>query len=275
MSTIDDRILNIDRVICRHIGSADFSPRGAVSQDVLAQLRNFLEHIMLKFYANGGDIDNTYENICKAIEFVQTRGDLKLLYKFHGIYVWTNTSTQSKLSVLNRVFKLYDADPTDLVFYLREENEGVEDEVGTRYELRRKYWTYALDYINKAHGEGGSFSNVNPSKENWINGFFGISGFSLCCVANYDSARVELYLGKAKKEDNKKAFDAVILHKDAIENSLGVKLIWNRGDDIKSSKISYQINDVSIENETDWLQMAKFHAHWSKKFYDVIVPYLR
>ena len=94
-------------------------------------------------------------------------------------------------------------------------------------------------------------------------------------MANYDSARVELYFGKAKKEDNKKAFDAVILHKDAIENSLGVKLIWNRGDDIKSSKISYQINDVSIENETDWLQMAKFHAHWSKKFYDVIVPYLR
>lgn len=74
---------------------------------------------------------------------------------------------------------------------------------------------------------------------------------------------------------NKKAFDAVILYKDAIENSLGVKLIWNRGDDIKSSKISYQINDVSIENETDWFQMAKFHAHWSKKFYDVIVPYLR
>lgn len=192
-----------------------------------------------------------------------------------GIYVWTNTSTQSKLSVLSRVFKLYDADPTDLVFYLRDENEGVEDEVGTRYELRRKYWTYALDYIKKTHGEGGSFSNVNPSKENWINGFFGISGFSLCCVANYDSARVELYFGKAKKEDNKKAFDAVILHKDAIENSLGVKLIWNRGDDIKSSKISYQINNVSIENETDWLQMAKFHAHWSKKFYDVIVPYLR
>lgn len=83
MSTINDRIKNIDRVICRHISSADFSSRGAISQDILAQLRNFLEHIMLKFYANGGDIDNTYENICKAIEFVQTRGDLKLLYKFH------------------------------------------------------------------------------------------------------------------------------------------------------------------------------------------------
>ena len=75
MSTIDDRILNIGQVICRHIGTADFSPRGAVSQDVLAQSTNFLEHIMLKINANGGDIDNTYENTCKAIEFVQTRGD--------------------------------------------------------------------------------------------------------------------------------------------------------------------------------------------------------
>lgn len=83
MLTIDDKIKNIDSVICRHINSVNFSSRGAISQDILAQLRNFLEHTMLKFYANGRDIDNTYENICKAIEFVQTRGDLKLLYKFH------------------------------------------------------------------------------------------------------------------------------------------------------------------------------------------------
>lgn len=191
-----------------------------------------------------------------------------------GIYVLTSTNTQSKLSVLRRVFKMYDADPTDMVFYLRDENEGVENEGGTRYELHSKYWTYALEHIKQAHRGGGSFNNVNPSKENWINGFFGISGFSLCCVANYDSARVELYFGKSKKEENKKAFDAVILQKDAIEKALGVKLLWNRGDDIKSSKISYQLNGISIENETDWLQMAKFHAEWSKKFYDVIVPYL-
>ena len=84
MPNIDDRIRNIDNVICRHIASAGFSPRGAVSQDILAQLRNFIEHIMLKFYANGGYIENTYPNICAAIEFVQTRGDLKVLYKFHN-----------------------------------------------------------------------------------------------------------------------------------------------------------------------------------------------
>lgn len=71
-----------------------------------------------------------------------------------GIYVWTNTSTASKLSVLNRLFKLYDEEPADLMFYLRDENESNEDEPGSRHELRRKYWTYALPIIQKAHGEG-------------------------------------------------------------------------------------------------------------------------
>ena len=86
---------------------------------------------------------------------------------------------------------------------------------------------------------------------------------------------VELYLGKVKKEENKKAFDMLIRYKDDIEKALGVSLVWSREEDMKTSKISYKLNNVSIKNETDWLQMAKFHAEWSKKFYDVIVPYLR
>lgn len=94
-------------------------------------------------------------------------------------------------------------------------------------------------------------------------------------MANFDFAMVELYLGKVKKEENKKAFDMLIRYKDDIEKALGVSLVWSREDDMKTSKISYKLNNVSIKNETDWLQMAKFHAEWSKKFYDVIVPYLR
>lgn len=192
-----------------------------------------------------------------------------------GIFVWTNNNTISKLSVLQRVFKLYKTDPTDLVFYLRDENDAAEDETGTRFELRRKYWEYALVFIKEANRDGGLFANVNTSKDNWINGAFGISGFNIACVANFDSARIELYLAKSKKEDNKKAFDSLFEHKDEIEKSLGVSLNWKRGDDIKSSKIFYHITGVSIEKEADWHQIAKFHAEWSKKFYDVIVPYLR
>jgi len=80
---IDRQILTIDIVICRYIDNITTSPRGEISQDILSHLRNFIEHIMLKFYANGQDIDDSYENICKAIKFVKTRSNLKVLRQFH------------------------------------------------------------------------------------------------------------------------------------------------------------------------------------------------
>ena len=192
-----------------------------------------------------------------------------------GIHVLTNTNTQSKLSVLSRLFKLYDEDPTDLVFYLRGDNEANTDEPGSRYELRRKYWTYALPIIQEAHSASGTFRNVSPSRDNWINGFFGIGGFYLCCVANLDAARSEVIFGKENKQENKEAFDSLYMHKVEIEAALGTTLQWSRSDDSKSSKVYIQLDNVSIGNETDWLQMAKFHADWTKKFYDVIVPYIK
>lgn len=84
MLNIDNQILNINKVICRHIDHADSFPRGVISQDILAQLRNFIEHIMLKFYAQGGDIENTYENICRAITYTKTHGKLNTVYRFHS-----------------------------------------------------------------------------------------------------------------------------------------------------------------------------------------------
>ena len=192
-----------------------------------------------------------------------------------GIYVLTNSSTQNKLSVLKRVFKLYNEDPNDLVFYLRDNNSQAEEEAGTRFEVRRKYWAFALEKIKEANSENHIFRNVTPAKGNWINGAFGIGSFYICCVANSDSARVDLYMGKKDKLANKAAYDKLLANKSTIESVLGAALIWNRGDDVNSSKVSYQLNNVSIENETDWLQMANFQAHWSRKFYDVLVPYLR
>lgn len=191
-----------------------------------------------------------------------------------NVYVQTNTNTQSKLSVLNRLYKLYGMNPTDLVFYLRDSNDK-EDEKGTRFEIRRKYWEYALKFIKEENFDNKSFDNVNTSKENWINGTFGIGGFAICCIANYDFARVDVYFGKTNANENKIAFDNVMLHKLEIESNFGVNLEWDRGDDVKRSIISYRLENVSIYNENDWLQIAKFHAKWSKKFIDAIVPYLK
>lgn len=84
MLTIDSRIQVIDNAICRHIDSINGSTRGAISQDILTKLISFVEHIMLKFYANGNDIDDNEENINKAVEFTQINGELKTLFKFRN-----------------------------------------------------------------------------------------------------------------------------------------------------------------------------------------------
>ena len=88
MPKIDASIQRIDSVICRHIDNIEDSSRGAISQDNLEQLMKFVNHIMLKFYANGGDIEVTEENIEKAIEFAQVHSELSTLYKFVIFYKW-------------------------------------------------------------------------------------------------------------------------------------------------------------------------------------------
>lgn len=192
------------------------------------------------------------------------------------IFVERNTSTELKLTLLRRFFRAYGIEQSDLIFYLKDDNEVAEDVLaGSRHEIRLRYWTYALPVIQEAHKDDGVFSKVRPSKENWISGFFGIGGFSICCVANYDLARVDFNMGKAMKEENKAAFDILFAHKNEIEKKLGVNLNWLRSEDTKGSYITYKLDNVSVTNETDWLLMAKFHAEWSKKFFDILVPYLK
>ena len=55
---IDKQILLTDKVICRHISDLKNYTRGQISQDILSQLRHFVEHILLKIYANGEDIED-------------------------------------------------------------------------------------------------------------------------------------------------------------------------------------------------------------------------
>lgn len=83
MKKVDVAILEIDEVICGNISIFDDSKRGLLSQNILAQLRNFVEAISLKAFSQGQDIEVIHENIVKAMSFVKSNGNLKFLSKFH------------------------------------------------------------------------------------------------------------------------------------------------------------------------------------------------
>lgn len=189
-----------------------------------------------------------------------------------GLFVEKNTSTWTKISILKKLFVLYKHDPSELIFYLKDNNEKEELHL---YDIRYSYWEYSLNSIKEANKNSGAFGNCNPVNRSWINGFFGIGGLCLTCSANLNSAGVELNLAKKSIDENKRLFDLLYSHKQEIENALGVKLYWNRNDGGKSSKLLYTLDDIGIQDKDNWETISKFHAKWTLKFYEeVVLSYL-
>lgn len=83
MPKIDQDILKINTAICKNIEKFEAPERGLLSENILKYLRDFVEHIALKEYAGGGDIENTYPNIQLAIADLKSKGHLRFLSKFH------------------------------------------------------------------------------------------------------------------------------------------------------------------------------------------------
>ena len=83
MLKIDEAILESNKIICRQINRLGMSTRGEVSQEVLESLRHFVEHIILKEYANGQDIEDTHENLQIAVKYAKSNPDLLHISRFH------------------------------------------------------------------------------------------------------------------------------------------------------------------------------------------------
>lgn len=84
MLKIDKAILDTNDVICKNIARFDNGDRGFLSQNLLSQLRNFVEYVGMKAYAKGRDINpNDYGLRVIALKDLRVRGELRFLYRFH------------------------------------------------------------------------------------------------------------------------------------------------------------------------------------------------
>lgn len=84
MLRIDKAILDTNGVICDNISQLSSVDRGLLSQNILGHIRNFVEYIAIKAYSNGQDFNpNDYNLNVTALKYMQCRGDLRFLYRFH------------------------------------------------------------------------------------------------------------------------------------------------------------------------------------------------
>ena len=188
------------------------------------------------------------------------------------IYGEKNLSTESKISILRKLFIRFGANPQDLTFYLRDNSQS--DSIKSSDKLRLSFWNYALPLLKQATEKTRLYRNAKSIASTTITGSFGVSGFAILCVVNFNRAYIQLYLGKSDESINKEAFDYLMQNKEAIEKQLGVQLSWFRSDENKASWIVYEKNNVSMKNEEDWATITEFFSIWSNEFYDVFVPML-
>ena len=106
--------------------------------------------------------------------------------------------------------------------------------------------------------KGLTLSNISPSKSNWIGTGSGISGVAFNSVISNYYARVELYISRNVKEENKQIFDELFKEKNVIETEFGNNLVWERLDNKKACRIKFEINDVDYFNRDDWDKMINF-----------------
>lgn len=83
---IDNKLANIDEAICRNIDLIDFDgvTRDLVAQNLLSQSRNLVEHIAVKIFSQGKDIDADWTTIPQALEFIKRDNKYQFLRSFHS-----------------------------------------------------------------------------------------------------------------------------------------------------------------------------------------------
>lgn len=139
----------------------------------------------------------------------------------------------------------------------------VQETLKSRHHIRFKFWELFLAQSKK---QNHFFSNMSPGKDSWLSKGIGIGGAYIDVCITKNSCRSEFIINSGDKELNKKAFDLLYKeYKELIENNLGDSLNWERMDDRISSRIRFELFDVSYFNEEDWNKMINFLLSSSKK----------
>lgn len=185
-----------------------------------------------------------------------------------GVYASKSLNTYSKFRILRELFKLYGLDYDDLLFYVIDKTKKQEPSENCQMMECQEYF---LPLLKENLKDLQLFQNSSPARDGQIKGSLGLSMIYLVCVIRPSTVRIELVLNSTDVEKNKEKFDTLYGFKDQIEQDMHQKLVWNRGDSQRQSKIYHSLPEVNLNNRDDWKRIAEFLIIWSRQFYELIV----
>ncbi len=130
-----------------------------------------------------------------------------------------------------------------------------QEEAKSRHSIRYEFWKLMLNQLN---AKSSMFQNVSPSRDNWLQAGSGISGVNYRFVVTNTFARAELNIQRPDLRENKFIYDELFKHRKEVEDSFGIELVWERLDDIKTSRIKWEKTGLSIFDKDDWPDMLEF-----------------
>lgn len=126
-------------------------------------------------------------------------------------------------------------------------------EIPERYRVRREFWTYVLERMNR---ESELFRNISPGNDAWIGTGSGVGGIVFNMVATSKASRVELYINRERPE-NEQIFDALFSRHAEFEEAMGMPVNWFRNDDGKGCRIDVTTHG-NVYDRDRWVEMADF-----------------
>lgn len=142
-------------------------------------------------------------------------------------------------------------DEDDLVDDGDEEDEKVPS---FRESLLLEFWTIFRSEISKSTN---LFNRRTPRPKIYYGSSTGLSKISFFCVASTRYARVEIYFNKKNPDENKELFDYFLSRKDELENNFGDKLIFERLDNRRASRIKYEV-PTDVYEQNNWPKIIDF-----------------
>ena len=117
--------------------------------------------------------------------------------------------------------------------------------------MRLEFWKQLLE---KSKKKTTLFSNVSPSKDNWISAGAGITGvlYQYVILIARHEARVQLSIESEDRDKNKKIFDELHENKQQIERDFGEQMVWKRKDDQISSLMLRIVENKGLKDTDDW-----------------------
>jgi hypothetical protein len=138
----------------------------------------------------------------------------------------------------------------DYQVQLREKEQEERKERVERRDLRHHFWE---GLIGVARSRKTRHANIKPGSYSWLGASSGKRGLGFNFSIAREHGQVELYIDRGEEAENKRIFDQLHSQREAIEQSFGASLVWERLEGKQASRIKFIVPSGGWRSpETQW-----------------------